>query len=540
MPDNRFKPYFQNQMRLLPLDLSEMIPKDHLVRVVDKVVESLDASYIKSLYSGGGAPAYDPIMMLKVVIFAYSTGIYSSRKISEATKSNIYFMWLTGCTSLDHMTINRFRTKRLRSCFESIFADSVHMLAELGLVTLNDYFLDGTKLEANANKYSFVWKRATETNQRKLRFNVGKLLDEIDAINEEEDRLFDDLGDSSKVTSKDIENIAARINTKLKEQADKANKETKEKTKRLKKAVKKIETDFLPRMKRYEENLKTIGDNRKSMSKTDNDATFMRMKEDAMLNGQLKAGYNIQNGTENQFVIHSTVHQRPGDTACMIDHLESLKRFIGHIPDNVVADAGYGSEQNYAYLEAEDVNAYVKYNYFHKEQKRSFKKSLTNPANWVYDHKNDSFTCANNKTLSFSHKRTRRSDLGYISHISVYECQDCDGCPHKANCIKGDKPNKSIEINHKLLKYRTKAASLLLSEDGITMRRRRATDVETVFGDIKRNWNFKRFTLRGLEKVTLEWRLLMMGHNIRKLAKKLKEIFNLPASQRVELNKSTA
>ena len=157
MPDRRFKPYQQSQMRLLPLDLSDLIPADDLVRVVDAVVESLDLALLRSFYPGGGAPAYDPRMMLKVVIYAYSTGVYSSRKISEATKANVRFMWLTGCTALDHMTVNRFRTERLRGCFEEVFSETVAMLADMGLVTLDAYFLDGTKVEANAGRYTFTW-----------------------------------------------------------------------------------------------------------------------------------------------------------------------------------------------------------------------------------------------------------------------------------------------------------------------------------------------------------------------------------------------
>lgn len=192
MPDSRFKPYEQNQMRLLPLDLSDMAPQNHMARVVDSLAESIDLSSLKALYPGGGAPAYDPRMMLKVVAFAYASGIYSSRKISEATRSNIYFLWLSGCTALDHMTVNRFRTERSRGALQDVLAECVAMLAERGFITLDTYFLDGTKIEANASKYTFTWKRAVEGNRDKLRAKAGALLDEIDRMNEEEDALLDD------------------------------------------------------------------------------------------------------------------------------------------------------------------------------------------------------------------------------------------------------------------------------------------------------------------------------------------------------------
>ncbi len=508
MPGPTFKPYLQNQLRLLPLDLSDMIPEGHLARVVDEVVESLDLKTLKALYPGGGAPAYDPRMMLKVVIFAYASGVYSSRRISEATRSNIYFLWLTGCSPLDHMTVNRFRTERLAGAFEDIFTDTVMMLAKRGLVTLDTYFLDGTKVEANANRYTFTWRKSIERNREKLRLRIGELMGEIDALNDEEDRLFDDMPEPEAVTSEDIGEISRRINERLKETP---------KDKGLKRASRDLERDLLPRMERYERDLADMGE-RKSLSKTDRDATFMRMKEDRMGNGQLKAAYNVQIGTENQFVVHTTLHQRPGDTACLKPHLESLKRSLGRLPERVVADAGYGSEENYEYLEGEGSRAFVKYGMFHKEQKRSFGKDPVQPANWEYDEGADEYVCAGGRRLAFLRESKARSDLGYASTTRVYRCSDCEGCPHAARCLRTGSGARSIYVNERLNGYREKAAALLTSEEGIDLRRRRATDVETVFGNIKRNWGFKRFTLRGIAKAAHEWRLLMMGHNMRKLA----------------------
>ena len=519
MTEPTFKPYRQNQMRLLPLDLSEMVPENHMARVVDGVVESLDLSALRSLYPGGGAPAHDPRMMLKVVIYAYASGVYSSRKIAEATRSNIYFLWLTGCTPLDHMTVNRFRTERLRGAFEGIFTDVVLMLAELGHVTLDTYFLDGTKIEANANRYTFTWRKSTEKNREKLRVRVGALMDEIDDLNDEEDRLFDDMPEPGEATAEDVEEVARRISERLREAP---------KDKGLKKAKRLVEKDYLPRMRRYERDLDDMGA-RKSLSKTDRDATFMRMKEDHMGNGQLKAGYNVQNGTENQFVVHATVHQRPGDTACLKPHVESFKESFGHVPGTFVADAGYGSEENYDYLEGEGAEAFVKYNTFHEEQKRSFSEDPTQPANWAYDEESDEYECGGGRSLAFVRERREASDLGYVSTVRIYSCGDCSGCGLSARCLRRGQEKRVIYVNPHRDRLRKKAAERLTSDEGVVLRRRRATDVETVFGDVKRNWGFRRFTLRGIEKVAHEWRLLMMGHNIRKLTRKIAEAGANPA-----------
>ena len=511
MPGPAFKPYRQNQLRLLPLDLSEMVPENHMARVVDEVVESLDLSALRSLYPGGGAPAYDPRMMLKVVVYAYASGVYSSRKIAEATRSNVYFLWLTGCTPLDHMTVNRFRTERLRGAFEDIFTDVVLMLAELGHVTLDTYFLDGTKIEANASRYTFTWRKSTEKNREKLRARVGALMDEIDDLNDEEDRLFDGMPEPGEVTAEDVEEVARRISERLKGAP---------KDKGLKKAKRLVEEDYLPRMRRYERDLADMG-GRRSLSKTDRDATFMRMKEDRMGNGQLKAGYNVQNGTENQFVVHATVHQRPGDTACLKPHVESLKRSLGHVPATFVADAGYGSEENYDYLEGEGSEAFVKYNTFHREQKKSFAQDPAQPANWEYDADSDEYRCGGGRVLAFERERKDVSELGYESTARVYGCPDCSGCALAAKCLKPGQESRRIHVNPRRDELRKRAAERLTSDEGVVLRRRRSTDVETVFGDVKRNWGFRRFTLRGIEKVAHEWRLLMMGHNIRKLARKI-------------------
>ena len=146
MPKPAFKPYQQRQLMLLPPDISELVPEDSVARVVDAVVEALDRGRLESLYPGGGAPAHDPSMMLKVVLYAYASGVYSSRKIARATRENVCLMWLTGMTPLDHATINRFRSDRIRPAFEAIFTELVALLAEKGMLDLSTYFLDGTKV----------------------------------------------------------------------------------------------------------------------------------------------------------------------------------------------------------------------------------------------------------------------------------------------------------------------------------------------------------------------------------------------------------
>ncbi|EQB21946.1 Mobile element protein [Dehalobacter sp. UNSWDHB] len=273
-------------------------------------------------------------------------------------------------------------------------------------------------------------------------------------------------------------------------------------------------------MQKYEQQ-EHILEERNSYSKTDHDATFMRMKEDHMKNGQLKPGYNVQIGTENQFVVGYSIHQRPGDTSCMKDHLEELKSILhGKLPENIIADAGYGSEENYDYLQEKKLKHYVKYNTFHKEASKKWKDDIMKPQNFTYDHENDEYICGYGRTLNFLYERHQKSDNGYRSLIRIYECLNCSGCPHKNQCVKSSDPhaNRRIYVNRRLNAYREQARRNLCSEEGLRMRSLRPVEVESVFGDIKGNHGMRRFLLKGLEKVKIEWGLHCIAHNMRKMA----------------------
>ncbi|MBQ1690511.1 MAG: transposase, partial [Firmicutes bacterium] len=248
------------------------------MRVVNTIVDELDLSTLYDRYPGGGCPAYHPQMMLKVMIFAYSQKIYSSRQIAKALRENINFIWLSGGNTPDFRTINRFRSD-MKDIIEDVFYEIVHLLVEKGYIRLESYFLDGTKIEANANKYTFVWNKAVKGYDRKLDIKVKEHLAMIDRVVAEENAIYldDDLEDlgSEPITSEQLEGVVESIDTRLKDDP---------KNKDLKKVSRKLQKDFLPRKVKYEK-ANEIFKGRGSYSKTDPDATFMRMKEDHMLNG---------------------------------------------------------------------------------------------------------------------------------------------------------------------------------------------------------------------------------------------------------------
>jgi len=510
-----FKPYEQHQLSLFPVDIDTLIPENHMVRVVDRAIESMNTQLLFDRYPGGGTSAYNPVMMLKVIVYAYADKIYSSRKIAKATRENINFMWLTGRVQLDFMTINRFRSERLKGLIDDIFTEVVDLLLQEGYIKFENYFMDGTKIEANAGKYSWVWGKNTARYKENLRKKVAEHLSVISIIEQEENSEYQnsdlpEMGNGKPINSESIREAAAKINERLSENP--ADKE-------LKKAQKAIEKDYLPRMEKYERQEEILAE-RRSYSKTDTDATFMRMKEDHMKNGQLKPGYNVQMGTENQFVTGYSIHQHPDDTRCMKEHLKQLKELHGRLPDTITADAGYGSEENYEFLESEQIEHYVKYNTFHKEKSKKWQKDVTRVQSWQYVSERDEYICGNNRSLIFQYEKKQCSDNGYESTIRVYECEECADCIYREKCVKSINPNanRRIYINRRLNELKGIAKCNLDSEKGKEKRSKRPVEVESVFGDIKGNFGARRFLLRGLEKVKIEWGLYSFAHNMRKMS----------------------
>jgi transposase len=164
-----FKTYSPSQSFLLPPSIEELIPLSHPVRVVNEVIESINLEVLERAYKGGGTSSYHPKMLLKVLVYGYVSNVYSSRKLEAATKENILFMWLAAMQQPDHNTINSFRGKRLQDAFKNIFTQVVELLVEEGVLSIKDIYADGTKIEANANRYTFVWGNAIKTNKEKMK-----------------------------------------------------------------------------------------------------------------------------------------------------------------------------------------------------------------------------------------------------------------------------------------------------------------------------------------------------------------------------------
>ena len=500
-----FKAYDQNQISLLPPSLDELISATHPVRVVSQVIDKLDIDPILKKYHGGGCSSFHPRMLLKVLVYAYINNTYSSRKIEAALKENIHYMWISGMNTPDHNTINRFRSERLKDVLREVFTQVVMLLNEEGLLNIKELYTDGTKIEANANRYTFVWGNAIKTNKEKIATQLRELWKYAQSVAAAElpdtDPTRFDKIDASKVAQ-----TIEQINEALKDKPV-----DKKVTQKLNYAKK----NWPSNLEKYEVQEHILA-GRNSYSKTDPDASFMRMKEDHMLNGQLKAAYNFQISTNNQYIINYSLHQTTADTTTLQTHLEIYRLQYNQNPRVVTADAGYGSEQNYAWLEENNIENYVKYNYFDKDQSsKPDKKYPFKTDTLFYNEEHDFYVCPMGQKMECIAEYTTTTKNGFKQKIKKYQALNCEGCPLRGVCYKA-KGNRAIEINHNLRQYKTEARKKLNSEKGIYHRKKRSCDVEPVFGNIKNNHNFKRFMLRSKPKVEIEAGLLAIAHNLRK------------------------
>ena len=571
-----FKEYTMGQIVLLPTNLDEMIPANHLVRVVNQFIEQMDLGPILAKYKGGGTSSYHPKMMLKVIVYAYTQRIYSSRRIAKALRESIPFLWLSGLNQPDFRTINRFRGEILKGIIEEVFLALLKLLIAAGYVKLEDYFVDGTKIEANANRYTAVWAKNTERYEKQLAEKVHQLMATIEQLNQAEDAQYGDqdlaeLGERGPVDEQQLAAQVAQLNEQLRQpeqvepsapEPPRASGEAKEapeqvaqaelcepapptvcpeakealglvsqieaqlakvqqaaaahpEAKGLAKVARTLANDCLPRARKYAQQRQILA-GRNSYSKTDEDATFFHMKEDHRPGSQPKPAYNLHLGTEKQFVVHFSVHQQAGDAPCLIPHLAQLKDRLGRLPAKVDSDAGYGSEENYAYLDQEQVGNYLKYNTFDREQKKRYTPNPFHVDSFPYDAEQDVFTCPAGKAMPYLRTEHRHSDNGFLLEHRVYTGQDCASCPLKEKCTRAA-GNRLIRVSFNLRRYRQQARDNLLSETGQRLRKQRGVDVEPVFGHLKEDRGFRRFLLRGLQKVTVECGLLCLAHDLAKV-----------------------
>lgn len=503
------------------LNLDFTIPNAHIARFISSFVDSIPDVDLVYKKTKTGRPAHHPRMLLKMLLYAYSRGVFSGRKIVEMNEENIPMKWLSRETYVCYRSINDFRIMPETSLLiQKAFLLFNFSLKSHGMIKDNALFIDGTKVEADANKYSFVWRKSIEKYNHLLTEKVKDLYQQL--IEQKVDMAIkdDELDTSSAIetmidaVAESLENIEQEINKEPK--VISGGSQNKRQRRLLKKYLRQLKEDFLPRKKKYEAACEQFN-GRNSFSKTDKDATFMCMKEDPMKNRELKPGYNVQVATNQQFCLAYDIFPNPTDTRTLIPFLKSID-LLEDIK-YIVADAGYGSEENYAYIFDElEKEALIPYAMYQKEHTRKYKKESTLRQNWTYVEDADCYVDHQGVQFSFHRYQTKVDKNGFERTFKVYLADKTQATPElDALALTHAGRQRRMEVNLVWENYKAKARENIESESGRAIYAQRKIDVETFFGRMKRNFVVRRVHVRGALGVKNDLGLLFISMNLNKL-----------------------
>ena len=493
---------------VLPLNLGICIPKGDLVFKVAEICEKLDYTKLFATYVRAWRKV-NPVTLFEILVFAYMNRIFASREIERACKTDIRFMWLLdGEPAPSDSTITRFMRGHLAEVIEDLFYQFVAKLCEIGEVKFRNLFVDGTKIEAYANKYTFVWKKAVEKNLAKLDKKIESALPVM----------VERYGFTSDVTLEECHDALVRqaqwLNLEF--AIGKGHHKT-----QLQRDIETLEA-FLSKKVEYASHLGKFR-GRNSYSKTDVDATFMHMKEDYMRNGQLKPGYNIQIGVESEYIVGVGSFSNRTDVNTLIPFLNRIQSHTHRRFERIIADAGYESGENYLYLKENGQECYIKPQNYEISKTRKYKTDPYSVENMAYNAAKDEYTCPDGRKLKFRRESKKTTENGYVVATRYYSNDKCGRCPRKNKCHRSQKGYRTIRVNQVLNEYRPKVLEALTSETGVLLRMNRSIQVEGVFGVLKEDYGFRRFLTRGQVNIETQFFLLAFAFNIEKLSNRTKK-----------------
>ena len=512
---------FNYQLKL-PFEMEVLIPNNDPVRLLNAFTEELELTDLYRSYGKIKKDQASPRQMFKIIIYAAMNRIYSSRDIETACRRDINFMYLLeGKPAPDHATIARFISLHLSQCSKKTLAEVTMLLKDLGEISGIHLFIDGTKIESAANRYTFVWKKAVTKNQEKLCQKISLFVEELEAMYG-----VRFIRSGKKFNLHTLEKIRKKLNDIKEEEGIEFVHGSGKRKAPLQRSIETLD-GYIRKLKEYDQKLRMCGD-RNSYSKTDPDATFMRMKEDHMLNGQLKPAYNLQHGVDSEYITWLDVTQRPTDTRTLIPFLKDMREHLDFQYRDIVTDAGYESEENYLYLEENGQTAFIKPNNYEKAKTRKYRNDIGQTENMAYDKEKDCYICHNGKEIAWKYDRKEKTATGYTRTASVYRCEECRGCPYKTECIKGNNCKTPMEDRMKVLQVsktmkqkRKDSLERITSEYGIQLRMNRSIQAEGSFADVKADMAFRRYTYRSLDNVTAQSVILAIAHNINKYHNKI-------------------
>ncbi|MGN1443042.1 MAG: transposase [Acutalibacteraceae bacterium] len=497
----------------IPADLVKKIEITDPIYTFNEVMEQVDLTkYYRASKSNLGRPKYNCEKMLKAALFAFMENGYASlRNIEKLCKTDIRYIWLLdGEKAPTYVTVSNHLREYIGQNIETLFSDINKYLFEREGVDLSRLYIDGTKIEANANKYTWVWKKSCLKSRDKVYAKLTELINEINdgilscfAVRIETraeyaiEYLEEIIMRFSSLTGVSENCLRGRGHHKTAEQRqyDKL-------------------TEYLKRLKKYAEHIEICGNDRNSYSKTDHDATFMRVKRDYMGNDQLLPAYNMQIGVCDEYIAVVDAQQYASDMDCFVPLMNKFKKAYGRFPTYPVADAGYGSYNNYLFCEANGMEKYMKFTMFEKEAKDI--KYRDNPYRAVNFNRNEDglLLCPEGRKFEYLYDRHIKGNK-YGRTEEIYKCESCEGCLRRAECTKGE-GDRTIRMNRELTAIHNEVLHNLKSELGITLRTNRSIQAEGTFGSIKWNRSYKRAQRRGIESVISEFYLISIGFNLYK------------------------
>lgn len=507
----------KSKQGILPLFISDFLDIDDMVFTFDQFLEGIDLNqYLNAVPDcWTGRTRYNPVNMLKTVLFGFmQNGYMSLRELEEACKVNLRFMFLMDNAHPSYRTFGYFINEILAGSVEDIFYDINKKIFEEEHVDLQHLYIDGSKFEANANKYSWVWRKATEKSRYRLFAKVTALFEEM---NETLRPLGVQITAKEEYVPEELRGILARYAAYMGIDPSTFVYGKGHRKEICQRQYEKLES-YAAKLDEYVEKLSICGDYRNSYAKTDHSATFMRVKTDYMRNDQLLPAYNVQIGVADEYIAAVDVNAYRSDMDCFVPLMEKFRKQYGMYPRYPVADAGYGSYSNYLFCEEHGMEKYMKFTMYKKETKdKKYREDPFRPVNFKRD-KGGNLICPNGKAFHFLYRKAVPRN-NYGRKYEYYQCEDCSGCTYAAQCKKTDK-NRTIRLNEELTSFHKEVLGNLESIQGALLRMNRSIQAEGTFGILKHDRWYKRIVRRGIDSVKLEVLLVSIGHNLYKMHNK--------------------
>ena len=520
---NTINTYYTPKQLKLPIEIEKIIEFSDPVYSFSEIMDCIDLSqfFVEKGYKTG-RPRYSRSKLLKIILFSFmENGYLSLRQIEKSCKTDIRYMWL-----LDDMkaptfvTIGNFIKEDLVNSIEDIFVAINKVIFEKEHVDLEHTYIDGTKIEANANKYSWVWKKSCITNRDKVFKKVSETIEKIN--NEDLVVLNIKFEKREEYAIEYLEEIIQKYKNLFDSDENKfVNGKGSRKTKYQRNYE--VLVEYKERLKKYAKHIEVCGEKRGSYSKTDESATFMRVKRDYMGNDQLLPAYNMQVAVCDEYIATIDVKQYASDMDCFIPLMEKFNEQYCKYPKYPVADAGYGSFNNYIYCEKHGMEKFMRFTMFEKETKdEKYRSNPYRSTNFKRDE-NGKLICPNGRKFNFKYEQHVKGN-NYGRTEEIYECESCDKCPHKKDCCPKAKNNRTIKINRELTAIHEEVIKNIFSIHGALLCMNRSIQAEGTYGIIKWDKSYKRLHRRGLDNVMLEFTLISCGFNLYKYHNKKNRI----------------